>query len=101
MRKLLLCAIAVPLVAFAEQVRLNKEVVCNDANIIFPAIASYGEQPMFVGTLTASSIVFMVNTETQSWTVVQTDGKVACIIDDGTGFKFQIPQPGPDKMVLK
>lgn len=101
MRKLLLCAIAVPLVAFAEQIKLNKEVVCDDANIIFPAIASYGEQPMFVGTLTASSIVFMVNAETQSWTVVQTDGKVACIIDDGTGFKFQIPALGAENMVLK
>ena len=102
MRKLvLLCILAVPLAASAEQVRLNKEVVCDDANVVFPALAKFDEQPMFVGTLTASTVVFMANVETQSWTIVQTDGNVACVIDIGEGFKFQILTPSPDKMVLK
>ena len=98
MRKIvLLCILAVPLAASAEQVRLNKEVVCDDANVVFPALAKFDEQPMFVGTLTASTVVFMANVETQSWTIVQTDGNVACVIDIGEGFKFQLPKSNPIK----
>ena len=102
MRKLLLlCAMAVPLVAFAESVKLNKEVICNDASVVFPALDQFNEQPMFSGTLSASTIVFMVNVETQSWTILQTDGNVACVIDVGEGFKFQIPELKSENMVLK
>ena len=98
MRKLLLmCMIAVPLAAVAEQVRLNKEVVCDDASNILPQLIKLGEQPIFAGTLTESSVVFMVNPDTQSWTVVQTDGNVACVIDVGEGFKFQLPKSNPIK----
>jgi hypothetical protein len=98
MRKLLLmCMIAVPLAAVAEQVRLNKEVVCDDASNILPQLIQLGEQPIFAGTLTESSVVFMVNPDTQSWTVVQTDGNVACVIDVGEGFKFQLPKSNPIK----
>ena len=96
MRKLvLLCILAVPLAASAEQVRLNKEVVCDDASNILPQLIKLGEQPIFAGTLTESSVVFMVNPDTQSWTVVQTDGNVACVIDAGEGFKFQLPKSNP------
>ena len=93
MRKfLLMCAIAVPLAAVAEQTTLKKEVVCNTADAIYNAIGQAGEQPIWAGELAKSSIIVTVNIETQEWTVIQTNGEIACVIDIGEKFKFRIPE---------
>ena len=93
MRKLLLiCAIAVPLAAYAEQTTLKKEVVCDTADAIYNAISQAGEQPIWSGELEKSNIIVTVNIETQEWTIIQTNGEIACVIDIGEKFKFRIPE---------
>jgi hypothetical protein len=49
------------------------------------------EQPLWVGTNDTSktSTVVMVNNNTQTWTVVQFDKKIACVLGVGEGFKFK------------
>ena len=94
MRKLLLlCAMAVPLAASAESTTLKKEVVCNTAEHIYSAIGKAGEQPIWVGDLEKTSIIVTVNIETQDWTVIQTNGEIACVLDIGKKFKFRLPEP--------
>lgn len=93
MRKLLLmCMMAVPLAAYAEQTKIKKEVVCNTADAIYDAIGRAGEQPIWSGELEKSNIIVTVNIETQDWTVIQTNGEIACVIDIGKKFKFRLPE---------
>ena len=49
------------------------------------------EHPFWVGTNDTSktSTVVMLNDKTQTWTVVQFDKKVACVLGAGEGFKFK------------
>lgn len=94
MRKLLiLWAASVSLSVSAEQTTLKKEVVCNTADAIYDAIGRAGEQPIWVGDLEKTSIIVTVNIETQEWTVIQTNGEIACVIDIGKKFKFRLPEP--------
>ena len=49
------------------------------------------EHPFWVGVNEASktSTVVMINDRTQTWTVVQFDKKIACVLGVGEGFKFK------------
>lgn len=49
------------------------------------------EHPFWVGTNNDSktSTVVMINDQTQTWTVVQFDKKIACVLAVGEGFKFK------------
>jgi hypothetical protein len=49
------------------------------------------EHPLWVGTNDTSktSTMVMVNNNTQTWTVVQFDKKIACVLGVGEGFKFK------------
>ena len=49
------------------------------------------EHPIWVGTNETSktSMVVMINNRTQTWTVIQLDKKIACVLGVGEGFKFK------------
>ena len=104
MRKLLLlCIMAVPLSLLAEPILLNKEIVCDDATtLISYFISKEGEQPVFVGHVNPSELIVLVNPTTQGWTIIQTNGDKACVIEVGQGFKFREPttETDPAKLVL-
>jgi hypothetical protein len=103
MRKLLLlCAIAVPMWVTAEPVKMNKEVVCDEATkLISQFISDKNEQPIFVGITTGSVLVVLVNPATQAWTVIQTNSKIACVLEVGQEFRYREPkiELDPEKLV--
>ena len=105
MRKLLLlCVTAVPLSVLAEPVRMNKEVVCDDATTVIEHLRSKEkEQPIFVGNVNPSELAVLVNPVTLGWTVLQTNGTAVCILAVGKGFKFREPttETDPAKLVAK
>jgi hypothetical protein len=49
------------------------------------------EHPVWVGTTdeTKTRTVVLVNNITQTWTVVQMDSKVTCVLSSGEGFALK------------
>jgi hypothetical protein len=74
------------LVANAEIVESNKPVVCSDVKTVIENISSvYNESPYWIGAGNDSSkYVLMVNSKTKTWTIIQFNDKIACVIGTGS-----------------
>jgi hypothetical protein len=94
MRKLLLGVLLLPALALAEPVKVDKEVVCDKtADMLAYFVEKYKEMPQWLGQSdqTKSQVVIMTNAETQTWTLIQFNEQVACILETGKGIKFKLP----------
>jgi hypothetical protein len=69
-----------------EVIELNKSVKCGDAQWVMNHFTNeYGEKPLWVGKDANSNsyVTLLVNRETRSWTLLQYDGKMACVLSVG------------------
>jgi len=92
MRLALLTILLVPFMAFAEEpVTVNKEVVCTKTSTMLAAVRNmYGEQPVWHGDAESEgSIVITANPTTNTWSIIQYNEKVACLLEVGKGFRFR------------
>ena len=69
---------------------VNKKVVCTDAKTLFESVrdSKYKEEPIWVGRLDDSTMTILANKKTGTWTLVQFNGNVACVIDAGEENTF-------------
>ena len=84
--------------AIAQESRtFNKPVLCADRDRIIRELAGpqYQEMPVWMGleNTTGDRYGLFVNTDTGSWTLIQFDKTVACII--GAGERSQTITTGP------
>ena len=73
---------------FAQTIPMQKTVECTDTETLFRGLTNsdYKEKPIWVGTesgVTLPKYSLFVNEETKSWTLIQFDEKIACVL--GTG----------------
>jgi hypothetical protein len=69
-----------------EVIELNKPVKCGDAQWVMNHFTGeYGEKPLWVGKDANSNsyVTLLINRETRSWTLLQYDGKMACVLSVG------------------
>jgi hypothetical protein len=69
-----------------EVIELNKPLKCGDAQFVMTHFATeYGEKPLWVAKdkATSSHITLLVNKETRSWTLLQYDSSIACVLGAG------------------
>jgi hypothetical protein len=69
-----------------EIIELRKPVQCGDAQWVMNHFTSeYGEKPIWVGKDANSNsyVTLLINRETKSWTLLQYDGKLACVLSIG------------------
>jgi hypothetical protein len=69
-----------------EVIELMKSVKCGDAQWVMDHFTSeYGERPIWVGKDSNSNsyITLLINKETKSWTLLQYDSKMACVLSVG------------------
>jgi hypothetical protein len=69
-----------------EVIELNKPVKCGDAQWVMNHFTGeYGEKPVWVGKDANSNsyVTLLINRETRSWTLLQYDGKMACVLSVG------------------
>ena len=81
---LLFCLISS--IAHAQQiVDMQKELKCSDAqNVMNYFSINYQEAPLWVGkTTTGTHITLLVNRETRSWTLIEYDASMACVLGAG------------------
>jgi len=86
---------------FAQEViNLTKELKCSNAEVVMNHFAeNYGEKPVWVGKTTFNThITLMVNKEKRSWTIIEYDSRLACVLgagetssspDIGTSTKYE------------
>lgn len=69
----------------AQAVMLTKSILCGDHNDSIEVLKQkYGEKAYWKGeTLSNTTVIFFLNPETKTWTLIETDGKMACSIAVG------------------
>jgi len=70
-----------------EVIRLNKEMKCSNAEFIMNEFSqNWGESPIWVGkTDHDTHITLMVNKIKRTWTIIEYNAKIACILGVGEG----------------
>ena len=71
-----------------EVIELNKPLKCGNAQFVMTHFAQeYGELPLWVAKekTTGSFITLLQNKETKTWTLVQYDASIACVLGAGEG----------------
>jgi hypothetical protein len=77
------------LVANAQIFSTEKPVLCSDPKTIIESVSKdYQEEPFWVGKDDQSRFVMMVNKKTGSWTFIQFNDKIACVLGTGNQGKL-------------
>ena len=95
MFKLLLGVLLLPAVALAQPVTVEKPVYCDKPEALIRSITgnNYKERPKWLGEDEKSRYSLFVNEETGSWTIIQFNDKIACVLGVGESSKFVLLGP--------
>ena len=77
-------------IAVAQSIKVQKPVECADTATLLRGLSGseYKEKPIWLGidpSSTVSKYSLFVNEETKSWTLIQFDEKIACVLGTGEG----------------
>ena len=73
-------------IAHAQQIiDLNKAMKCSDAQIVMNYfVDTHKETPVWVGkSVHNTHVTLLMNNETRSWTMIEYDDKIACVLGAG------------------
>lgn len=91
MKKLLILAAMLPISLQAqENVELQKKVLCNKVGVILSAMSAngYKEVPVWSGSEGDSRLMLLANEKTGTWTLIQMNTQIACVIGSGEKHKM-------------
>lgn len=93
MRKLLLSFLLFPTIVSAKNaVTVEKSVVCAETKFLMAEIIEkYDEKPVWGSELIDSKIALFVNSKSKTWTIVQWNNDIACVIEVGNDYVFKMP----------
>lgn len=85
MKKLLICALLTPMLAVASPATVNKPIVCDNVNTVMNALidGESKEVPVWSGTSKNSTFGLLINQQTGTWTLVEFDKNIACVLGIG------------------
>ena len=88
MHKFILGVLLLPALAYAQPVTVEKPVICDTPKVVIEALTgSHQEQPFWVGTDQKSRYIMLVNETTGTWSMVQFNENIACILGTGINHK--------------
>lgn len=71
----------------AQVVEINKPVQCGSIDLVLSALIAYHEKPLWIGNGDKETkLLIFVNYSTATWTLVEIEKTVACVIAVGQGF---------------
>lgn len=94
MRSLLVALLLIPALAWAEPFRAEKPTVCDTIDAVMQHLTEkYNEVPVWNGRGAGkfdegNSIMMLMNHSTKTWTIIQYNDKVACILAVGDDLQF-------------
>lgn len=75
------------------QTKINRELVCDSTDEIFKFIFErHQEQPVWIGIADKTMTMLAQNPKSGSWTLIQFNDKLACILGAGRSGKL-VPKP--------
>jgi hypothetical protein len=83
-------------IANAEPFPSSKKVICDQLPVVLETLANkFEEKLVWIGRDIQDGTTYLltVNPKDQTWTQIQSDGKIACILGVGTGSTIQLGQP--------
>jgi len=76
------------LVAHAQIFSVDKPILCSDLKtVIEVASGEYQEQPTWRGSDSTGKFIMMSNSKTGTWTFIQYNDKIACVLGTGQNSK--------------
>jgi hypothetical protein len=95
MRKFLLGVLLLPALAYAQPVTVEKPVVCEKTEKVIESLqkGQYKENPSWIGYDDKSKYALFSNEKTKTWTMIQFNENIACIIGVGEGSKLVFSGP--------
>lgn len=85
-------------IANAQTFQVTRTMQCSKASEVLKIIPNYGESIVWQGKDSKNLLsVLTLNTTTQTWTLILTDGEFACVMDEGTGFVVSPAQKPENK----
>ncbi len=83
-------------IANAETFQINRAIVCDKIEEVAKLIRKYGEKPVWQGKNNQGlQTVLTLNDQTKTWSLILTDGELACILDAGPNFTIERPTSTP------
>lgn len=68
---------------------ISKPVPCSNLESVIEIIAKkFEEKPIWISTVDDSRIMLTVNFKTKTWSIVQFNNTLACLIDSGDNFQI-------------
>ena len=83
-------------IANAEPFPSSKKVICDQLSIVLDTLATkFDEKVVWMGKdiNDGTAYVLTANPKEHTWTYIQSDGKIACILGLGTGSTIQLGEP--------
>lgn len=95
MHKFILAVLLLPALAYAQPVTVEKPVICDTPKIIIETLSGgdYKEQPFWIGVDKNSRYVMLVNEKTKTWSFVQFNDNIACVLGTGEKHKQVFSKP--------
>lgn len=97
MRKFFAGVLLLPSLALAQQgpVKVDKEVLCDDTAVVLKWALDndFKEQPIWMGVDRTSRYSLLANEKSGTWTIIQFNKSVACILGTGSGHKIILTGP--------
>jgi hypothetical protein len=70
--------------SYAQSFQAEKPVICTDIKVLFEGLKEkYDEELFWSGVGPENKFVLMVNTRTRTWTMIEFNNNVACVIGEG------------------
>jgi hypothetical protein len=93
MKKILLLLLFPGLVWANDPVIVEKKMACNWISVVLGNLTrDYKEQPVWAGKQEGTSYSLFINLEKSTWTLIQFNHEIACVIGAGTQSQLlQIP----------
>ena len=90
MKNCLFSVLFFPAVALAQPVKIDKQVICDKTQTVIRALTNENlqEQPFWIGTDEDSRYSLFVNEKEGTWTIIQFNKEVACILGAGENHKL-------------
>ncbi len=97
MKKLLLLLLVSNSV-WANPFEIKKQVICDKTETVLKVLsgADYQERPIWLGTTTDEKLgnySLWINATTKSWTIVQSNNDISCVIGTGENFTVITKKP--------
>ncbi len=95
MHKFIFGVLLLPALAHAQPVTVEKPVICDTPKTVIETLTGkgYQEQPFWIGNDETSRYILLANERTKSWTILQFNKNIACVLGTGDNHKQVFSKP--------